>query len=331
MNELESFSDYISDTPSVDVTGGERTMDDLNPIKLSYLEEVKDDSEAYSLRLEELGLVQRDDANDSNIERGDVLNGRDFIENFDDQLPPHEEICEKIEKGQELSLEELKEIRPDLAEYIENMQNRLGNNEYAQSIKAYYCKDGDIILAGKDDRSRQESNYAVVRGNDIYLWAGNARGDGHLNEFANNTDAYVPYAKYHFENATFVTNDKGQVTTVYEHHDSSRETDRNDARGELKSVSDAKGGLPNDVGGHIVAHNIDGPTEAINILPMNEDFNNSGEWKSMESELLKEYESGREFTVKKEIQYDPETGRPSHIDVTANIGGQDKHWSFDLP
>ena len=207
MNELESFSDYISDTPSVDVTGGERTMDDLNPIKLSYLEEVKDDSEAYSLRLEELGLVQRDDANDSNIERGDVLNGRDFIENFDDQLPPHEEICEKIEKGQELSLEELKEIRPDLAEYIENMQNRLGNNEYAQSIKAYYCKDGDIILAGKDDRSRQESNYAVVRGNDIYLWAGNARGDGHLNEFANNTDAYVPYAKYHFENATFHKNE----------------------------------------------------------------------------------------------------------------------------
>lgn len=266
-----------------------------------------------------------------NSTEGELLQSTEFCENYDDKIPALDEIKDLIESGRELSYDELKDMRPDLADYIDKMRDRLGHNEYADSVKVYLSDDGDIILAGKDDRSYQESNYAVVRGKDIFCHAGNARGDGHLNEFANNTDGYVPNAKYHFENATYVTNDLGQVTTVYEYHITERHTDRNEGRGELKSVSDAKGGLLNDVGGHLVAHNIDGPTESINILPMNEDFNNGGEWKSMEGEFLNEYQNGRSFTVKKEIVYDPETGRPSHIDVTAEMGNGVKHWSYDLP
>lgn len=309
-----------------------RSIDQLNDAEREYLNEVKDNPEAYSSRMEELGIANCETESEGvDSALTDMISEKDFQENFDDNLPSLEEIQENIETSRELSLEELREVRPDLADYVESMQERLGHNDYAQSIKAYYCENGDIILAGTDNRTRQESNYAVVRGNDIYCWAGNARCDGHLNEFANNTDGYVPNSRYHFENATYVTNDMGQVETVYEYHITSRATDRNEERGELKSVCDAKGGLSDDVGGHIVAHNIDGVTEAINIVPMNDSFNNGGEWKSMEEVFLTEYSEGRSFAVRKEIHYNQETGRPDHIDVKACIQGEKMNWSYDLP
>ena len=205
-----------------------------------------------------------------------------FIEelknNFDDKMPSLEILKEKINKGREIL--DLSEIRPDdIYQYVLGIKRRLCNNQYSSSIRAYLCQEDEIVLVGKDDRSRQESNYALIRGKDIYCWAGNARNDGHLNEFINNCDRYIPYSKYHVENVTFITNSVGFVENVYEHHTTKRHTDRNEQRGAYTSVIKIKGGLPNDVGGHIVAHSIDGPSEAINILPMDSSFNNCDEWK----------------------------------------------------
>lgn len=256
----------------------------------------------------------------------------DFFDEADmknDSLPSLDEMNRAIENGREISLDELRESRPDVAEYIDKLKERLGDNEYADSIKIYKCENGDIILKGTDNRPFQESNYAVIRGRDIYCAAGNAKGDGHLNEFANNA-TYIPGCRYHFENVIYEINEKGQVTKTHEHHVTERHTDRNEERGNLKAVADAKGGQSNDVGGHIVAHNIDGPTEAINILPMDSDFNNGKDWKSMENELLQAYQDGGDFEVDRQITYD-ETGRPCQIEITATINGEMKHWTFDLP
>lgn len=309
-----------------------KTINELNDVEMNYLNEVGDNPMAYFARLEELGIDASDSSYDSMIDaKPDMLSDKDFQEIYDDCIPPLKEIEYSLKKGQELSIEELREIRPDLADYIDRLKARLHNNEYAQSITAYYCENGDFILSGKDSRPRQESNYAIVRGADIYCWAGNAKGDGHLNEFANNTDGFVPNSRYHFENATYVINDLGQVKTVYEYHITSRSTDRNEDRGELKTVCDAKGGLLDDVGGHIVAHSIDGATESINIVPMNDAFNNGKDWKAMEFIFKTEYSEGRSFTVKKDIQYDSESGRPNHIDVEACVKGERMNWAFDLP
>ena len=143
-----------------------------------------------------------------------------FIEelknNFDDKMPSLEILKEKINKGREIL--DLSEIRPDdIYQYVLGIKRRLCNNQYSSSIRAYLCQEDEIVLVGKDDRSRQESNYALIRGKDIYCWAGNARNDGHLNEFINNCDGYIPNSKYHVENVTFITNSFGFVENVYEH------------------------------------------------------------------------------------------------------------------
>ena len=296
-----------------------KSLNDLSPLELDYLNEVKDNKEAYEARLEELGVNEIESVSKSS----------DFLENYDDSLPSLGEINELVDKGREIT--DLKESYPEIAQYVENLQTRLGNNDYALSIKAYRTEDGTIVLKGFDERTNEQSNYAVIKGQDIYCYSGNAKGDGHLNEFVNNTDGMIPNSRYHLENATYVTDNLGRVSDTYEHHVTERPTDRNDSRSELKSVADAKDGLPNDVGGHIVAHNVDGATEAINIVAMDEAFNNGGEWKSMESDIQNAYVNHTDSYVHKHIEYDGDSQRPSHIDVQYEIDGVTTNKSFDLP
>ena len=257
----------------------------------------------------------------------------EFKKNFDDKMPSLEILKEKIYKGSEIL--DLSEIRPDVYQYVLGIKKRLCNNLYSYSIRAYLCQEDEIVLVGKDDRSRQESNYALIRGKDIkdikdiYCWAGNARNDGHLNEFINNCDRYIPYSKYHVENVTFITNSVGFVENVYEHHTTKRHTDRNEQRGAYTNVIMIKGGFPNDVGGHIVAHSIDGPSEAINILPMDSSFNNCDEWKEMELKFLCEYQNDRDFFVKRHICYHFNIQRPKSISVEALFCNDKKSWLFN--
>lgn len=251
---------------------------------------------------------------------------KELQEFFNDSLPSLEELEELRDSGKEMPLNEL---RTDIANYVHSIKCRL-DNPYSSSIKAFLTSDGSVLLAGYDDRTRQESNYALIKGRDVFCYAGNARKDGHLNEFINNTDGYIPNSVYHLENVSYLTDNIGRVCCTYERHITERLTDRNENHSELKSIALQKGGSNSDVGGHIVAHCIDGPTEAINILPMDESFNNGGIWKEMENLFNNEYQSHRNFDVRRIIAYQGQTQMPIRIDVDAIIQGEYKNWPFDL-
>jgi hypothetical protein len=176
------------------------------------------------------------------------------------------------------------------------MKKRLDNNDYVNSVKVYKTPEGIIVLAGFDDRLFEFSRYAVIEGRDIYCWAGNVRfnnngqkvEDGHLNEFLNNTDGIIPNCRYHLENVIYLTDSHGRVIAVSEDYTTDFRYKRR-PHGELKAVCNAKEGRDSDVGGHIVAHNINGASEAMNIVAMDGDFNNGGEWKWMENEIHSAY------------------------------------------
>ena len=246
---------------------------------------------------------------------------------FNDNLPSLEELEELRDSGKEVSLNKL---RIDVANYVHSIKCRL-ENAYSSSIKAFLTSDGNVLLVGYDDRTRQESNYALIKEDEVFCYAGHARKDGHLNEFINNTDGYIPNSVYHIENVSYKTDSIGRVCRTYERHTTKRATDRDDARGDLSKIAKSKGGMNGAVGGHIVAHNIDGPMEAINILPMDNTFNNEGGWKAMEDLFKKEYQADRDFDVRRIISYQDQTQIPSKIDVDAIIQGEYKSWSFKLP
>lgn len=229
-----------------------------------------------------------------------------------------------LQEGRKLDEEEAKRRYPDVERYVARLKERLGYNTYAMSVEIIEVMDGVLILKGVDDRPNQLSNYAVIIERDVYAYTGNAKGDGHLNEFLNNPDGMIPNMRYHLENVTYVIDDKGRVNETYEVHSAKNPTDRCDARPQLKTVSDAKGGRDSDVGGHIVAHNVDGPTEAINIVPMDAGFNNDereGQWKAMEKVILDAYQSGKTVLVHKRLRYPGDSLRPNNINVEYKVEG----------
>lgn len=256
----------------------------------------------------------------------------DFQVNFKESNYGIEDLKSMIANSNKITIEKLNSLNSDIAKYLDKLKKRL-DNEYAQSIQIFYNELNldQIILVGYDDRINQLSNYAVFQGKDIYCRCGNTIYDGHLNEFINNVDGFVPNSKYHLENATYLTNDKGFVCDTYERHSADRNTDRNYRYGSLKAISDAKGGCDSDVGGHIIAHCIDGATESINILPMDSKFNNSECWKSMETKLLEAYQNNKNIIVHRHIDYAGDQQRPSKIFIEAQINSSYMKWEFNLP
>lgn len=248
----------------------------------------------------------------------------------DIQLPSLEYLSECVSESNEMSLDSLLKERLDIYEYILKTKERLHNNEYADSIKAYKVGEDEYILRGFDKRPQQQSNFALIKGNDVYCWSGNTNDDGHLNEFMNN-ERMIPGCNYHTENATYTIDSEGRVVETFEHHDTKNAINRNDSRPDLKSVLNGKGRHSNDVGGHIVAHNVDGVSEAINIVPMNKYFNNAEDWKSMENDINGAYQTGKESYVHRHLVYEGDSLRPSRIDVEYEIEGQRTKKNFNLP
>lgn len=245
---------------------------------------------------------------------------------MEEELPDVHFFQDCTKKWTEINIECAPSI---INNYIRNLKVRLGDNEYAQSIKVY--KDpanNDFVLAGFDVRSNEKTNYALIKGTTIYCWAGNANGDGHNNEFLNNPDGFIPNAFYKIENAVYQTDTLGRVIGTYEHHVTHRETNRKESRPNYTNILNAMGKRDNDVAGHIVAHCIDGASEAINIVPMDKSFNNSQEWKAMESLLKFAYDNNIESYVHRHIEYNNDTRIPSSITVYFEISVKDL--KFDL-
>ncbi len=251
-----------------------------------------------------------------------------LVEKYFKDVPNVQEFEEIKCNGKKCDIEEIKETCPQIVRYIDDLKKRLNNNLYAESICFYRCKDAQVVLLGKDDRTNERSKYALIDGNHVFCPSGNANGDGHLNEFANNIDGFVPNSFYHMENVTYRIDEKGRVCEMFEYHVTRRLTNRCDSHGPMKSIAEALDGKKTDVGGHLVAHSIDGPSEAINIVPMDETFNNTGDWKKMEMCFLNAYQKHIDFWVHKIIKYTEETSRPSHIEVNAEVDGKSYNWSF---
>ena len=93
------------------------------------------------------------------------------------------------------------------------------------------------------------------------------------------------------------------------------------------------GGLSTDISpcAIIIANNVNGPSEAINIVPMDSSFNNSGDWKSMETMIQNAFTYKNEVQVKKELSYPGDSKRPNKITVNILIDVEESNYSFDLP
>lgn len=233
----------------------------------------------------------------------------------------------------EISETDLKETKPDVYNYMQKMHERLDNNcpdGIMNTLHYYEGDDGSILI--KSDDPQFANSHIRIKGNDVYCDSGGRIGDNHLNEFLNN-DSMMPNKTYHVDNGHYIykTDKLGRVNTVIEDYTIPSTEDRCSARADYtkkgEGLVNAKDGLPNDVGGHIVANNRGGMTESINIVPMDREFNNGGAWKSMESELYNAKGNGTLQKVETSLKYD-DSMRPTEITVKATIDGIEKTYKY---
>ncbi len=71
--------------------------------------------------------------------------------------------------------------------------------------------------------------------------------------------------------------------------------------------------------GHLIADKFDGSNGIENLVPMNRDLNQKGEYRKLEREWEKALKEGKEVHVQIEPEYDDDTKRPSSFFASYNI------------
>lgn len=102
--------------------------------------------------------------------------------------------------------------------------------------------------------------------------------------------------------------------------------DRNGYQQSVK-CKDAKDGLPDDHGGHLIASIFDGAGEQINLLPMKSSLN-LGAWKSMENTWKTALEQSKNVRVEIRPAYIGDSLRPAGFEIDYWIDGVKTTVSF---
>ena len=206
--------------------------------------------------------------------------------------------------------------------------SKLGKDTYFSSSIEFFVTPSNILII-KSRLSDFVIDTTIIEGDCVICNAGGLKKDRHLNEFINDCTA-MSLMTYHVDGAfIFKTDSLGRTISSLENLHSARNIDRR-GHSSFDEITFAKDGKTTDVGGHIVANNVNGPTEAINIVPMDSSFNNSGDWKSMEKMIQDAFYYKNKVRVKKELSYPGNSKRPNKITVNILIDGEESNYSFDL-
>ena len=238
----------------------------------------------------------------------------------------------KIDKilhdAKKISLDDLSDYSKELAGNWERISERLDKNSYFSTSMEFFVTNDKKMIA-KSNKPEFFIDSIVVDENVVICKAGGLKNDGHLNEFINEINL-MPLKEYHVDGAfIFRTDSIGRVIGTHENLTVAKYINRG-GHSQLKTISNLKGGCKNDIGGHIIANNVNGPTEAINIVPMDSDLNNSGEWKSMELRIKEAVNSNKSVIVKKEISYIGDSMKPNQIRVELDINGENTYKTYKM-
>lgn len=182
-------------------------------------------------------------------------------------------------------------------------------------------KDGVISYYDGDELLAQEKNQVLT------AWSGNAPGtqaaSGKVNNFLNQN--LLPNSKYVVDGKyEYMVNEKGLVKEITTNGFGPARTRNADIQaigrdGFGEGSGKFAGGrsvLDKDDGGHLIANQLGGPSELINITPQHMSVNR-GHWKEIESKLSKAYKEGKNTQWKVKLNYDDlqNVERPSSFDI----------------
>ena len=225
----------------------------------------------------------------------------------------------------------LRKENPKLAAYVERMNYYWGGkgSDFMKYLVYEKTSDGKIILRN----SKYTKSEILIDGNKVYAKAGNnSELNGELNLFLANRDKMMPNMVYLVDDGAFIykTDKLGRVVETETDLVKGSKVQRSAKRGSQKENCKAKGGKKEDDGGHLIASEINGPEESINIVPMPKTFNRGGEWRQLEEYLKKLQQSGKNVKVRQYIRYKGNTSIPVALEVHVIVDGVITKYTFKL-
>lgn len=134
-----------------------------------------------------------------------------------------------------------------------------------------------------------------------------------------------PNTTYELNGYTYTTDEEGRIVSCEAKPTRSPENQRDN---EAQREAGGEDRQENDQGGHIIARDLNGDGGAGNLVAMEARINQS-DYKRMENDIKAALDEGKEVTVKVEMGYPGDSGRPDKITVTVTIDGKDTVYTFD--
>jgi len=277
----------------------------------------------------------------SNIDMMEVTEGVDQMNDFSKPIEiQYPKEC--IEDAEQLDLEQLQDEYPDVAEYVKGMEDRLGASDQPGSIMStieyYRTDDGSLIARCSEEKTEacgQESDFwrntmMVMKGDDVYAQRGGTENSSPFNEFLNSREL-MPNKVYHIDGfINYKTDELGRVCEVEARPTDTADVEKPGKRPpSLGNITKDKDGLDTDDGGHLIAKELYGSYDAINIVPQDSALNN-GKWKSMEKEIRDAVGEGQDVTIHQRVEYgESDSFRPQSFHVEVTIDGKMKTYDFE--
>ena len=217
------------------------------------------------------------------------------------------------------------ELSSELFEFVERMKKRTGD-DFFYSLEYYKHRD----IPNKFKILSMNNSRIILDNEDAYCTIGQNKYDGSLNQFIND----VPLLKnkiYHIVDEfvekegiiKYYTDYLGRVelvkTNLNECYGGKNELPKATKRGSenIAKANKDKGGGKGDDGGHLIAHDYNGPDEAINIVPMPSAIN-KGTWLKMEQRVFATCWKKNNSICTMSIEYGKNLYKPKAITVYIN-------------
>lgn len=117
------------------------------------------------------------------------------------------------------------------------------------------------------------------------------------------------------------TDDIGRLKIAHIHLDPSTKEGMRDLYQQMK-CRELKDALATDDAGHIWARELGGPSEQINLCPMDAYTNRHGEWRLVERDIKKHLDSGKAVDLQVTPEYAEQCKRPDGFNVKITVDGK---------
>lgn len=203
--------------------------------------------------------------------------------------------------GGELSHVDVKDVKQQSAENYRNIkpEKEMSSKELNEAVNSEFSK------AAKEAEGQDVAPKEYLDDNGIKYREG---------------DTLLPNNEFEVNGYKYKTDDKGRVVSAegqlqVKDHEGRRDMDPRSSvdKGDMRKTDDR---------GHLIADRFNGSGGIENLVPMDSDLNQHGDYMKMENTLADAMQDGAKVELKVEPIYDSNSTRPSEFRVTYSIDGE---------